>query len=153
MKIYLGADHAGFRLKEFAKKELEKQGNEIIDLGNLELDKQDDFTDYAYLVAKSVSNDKKAKGILFCGTAQGMCIAANKVKGIVAAPAWNLITAKHAKENDDANILCLPAGQVKRDLAKKMISVWLKSKFKSAQKYKRRLKKIKQIEKMEDKKL
>ena len=86
--IYLGADHAGFELKEFLKHYLTKKGHEVYDEGAHKLDKLDDYPDYALKVANEVADNLDAKGILCCGSAQGMCIAANKISGIRAvAPA------------------------------------------------------------------
>jgi len=78
--IYVGADHAGFKLKEKVVKYLEKLGYEIRDMGNWIYEKRDDYVDFAVKVAKSVVKTK-GKGILICGTGQGMCVAANKVRG------------------------------------------------------------------------
>tara|TARA_Y100000310_G_C20512210_1_gene729438 strand:- start:564 stop:1004 length:441 start_codon:yes stop_codon:yes gene_type:complete len=144
-KIYLGSDHAGFQLKEKIKKWLDKKNIAYEDLGNKKFDKLDDFPDYAIKVSKKVVK-MKSRGVLICGSGQGMCITANKIKGIIAAPAWDYASAQHAKEHDDANIICFGAEFVSERLAKRMVDVWLNSKFKSARKYSRRIKKIKKLE-------
>ena len=82
--IYLGADHAGWQLKEEIKKYLEELGQPYEDLGNKELEPKDDYPDFALAVARKVV-EVKGKGILFCATGVGMCLAANKVGGIRAA--------------------------------------------------------------------
>ena len=82
--IYLGADHAGFKLKEEIKRYLDRLGLAYKDLGNFVFDPDDDYPDFAELVAKCVAKEKRSRGILICGTGQGMALAANKVKGAYA---------------------------------------------------------------------
>ncbi len=137
MKIYIASDHAGFKLKEKIKSSLKN----IVDLGPQYYKSEDDYPDYAKKLSKRILKEK-AKGILICGTGQGMCIAANKVKGIRAALSWNKQTSKHAKEHLNANILCLP-GNTNQILAKKLIKIWIESKFIKEKKYIRRIKKLK----------
>lgn len=144
MKVYLGADHRGYKLKEQIKKWLEAWGMEYQDMGNIKLDVQDDFPDYAKKVAEKVQNG--GKGILLCGSG-GMAMVANKFKGVYAVEAWNIETAKHAKAHDDANVLILAADFISDKQAKKMVEAWLNAKVKQDKKYQRRLAKIKQIEK------
>ncbi len=144
--IYLGADHAGFRLKEQIKKYLLAQKSMVIDLGNLKLDKNDDYPDFGYKVAKAVAKDKNSNGILICGSSFGVCIVANKVRGIRAVSIDNVKDAKLSREHNDANVLCLSGWNLKFDLAKKIIVVWLKTKFSNAPRHKRRLAKIRKYE-------
>ena len=152
--IYIGADHAGFHLKEKMVKYLGKLGYNVRDMGNWVYDKNDDYPDYGYKVAKAVS-EKKGKGILFCGSAEGICIAANKVKGVRAVPVWDKKTAKLSREHNDANVLCLSGGKTRKKIpglglseekAKEIIKVWLGAKFSGAKRHIRRLNKIKKIE-------
>lgn len=143
--IYIGADHAGFKLKEKIKDYLEKLDYSVRDEGNLVYDKLDDFPDYAFKVAKRVVKEK-VKGILICGTGQGVCVAANKVKGVRAYYAFNKNTAAHASKHGNANILCL-GGFLKEKKAKEIIKTWLGTKFSKMPKYTRRIKKLKKIEK------
>jgi ribose 5-phosphate isomerase B len=141
--IYIGGDHGGFVLKEEMKEYLkERKECEIADLGAFSLEPLDDFPDYALAVAKKVSEKEGAKGILFCGSGQGMAIAANKVKGIRAAVCWDIASAKQSREHLDANILCLGAKFVSADLAKKIIDIWLDTPFLKEEKYSRRIRKI-----------
>ncbi len=141
--IYVGADHAGFALKEKMKVFLKKLNYKVVDKGNLVYDKNDDYPDFALKVAKAVG---KNKGILFCGSAEGMCIAANKVKGIRAVAVGNINLAKKTRTHNDANILCLSGWYIKPDLAKKIIKTWLGTRFSKAKRHVRRLNKIKKIE-------
>ncbi|MAF13707.1 MAG: ribose-5-phosphate isomerase [Parcubacteria group bacterium] len=156
MKVYLGADHAGWQLKEIIKKYLDQKKVSYQDLGNKVLDKNDDYPDYSLKVANAVIKDKKSLGILFCGSSAGACITANKVKGIRAASVRSLGEAKLARSDDDANIICLAGGQqvqqkvknvgVSPALAKKIVTTWLDSSFSNAPRHKRRVGKIKKIE-------
>lgn len=144
--IYLGADHAGFKLKEQIKKYLLGLNFELKDLGALKFNKYDDYPDFGFKVAKAVAKNKSSKGILICGSSFGVCIAANKVKGIRAVSIDNMKDAKLSRQHNDANILCLSGWNLKFDLAKKIIVVWLKTKFSNAPRHKRRLAKIRKIE-------
>ena len=154
-KIYLGSDHAGFALKEKLKKWLEKEKIPFEDLGNLKYEKYDDYPDYAEKVGKQVVKTK-SKGILFCGSAEGICIAANKVKGVRAVAVWDKQMAKQSRDHNDANILCLSGGGTLLKVkgmglsfrkAKKIIKVWLDTPFSKAARHQKRIKKIKLLEK------
>ncbi|NUM25071.1 MAG: RpiB/LacA/LacB family sugar-phosphate isomerase [Candidatus Buchananbacteria bacterium] len=155
--IYLGADHAGFQLKEAVKKYLDATGRAYQDLGNFQYHQDDDYPDFSYLVANKVSKSSKARGILFCGSSQGACITANKVKGVRAASVRNVAEAVLAREHDDVNIICLAGGrQVQKKFkkvgvpvaeAKKIIKAYLATVFSSAPRHRRRVNKIKRIEK------
>lgn len=141
--IYIGADHGGFGMKEKMKEYFKKKKEcEIVDLGAFNLEPLDDFPDYALAVANKVSKEAKAKGILFCGSGQGMAIAANKIKIIRAAVCWNIASAKQSREHLDTNILCLGAKFVSTDLAKKIIDIWLGTPFLKEEKYSRRIRKL-----------
>lgn len=144
--IYLGADHGGFSFKENIKKFLDELKVEYQDLGNLKLEPDDDFSDYALLVAKKVAETGE-KGILFCTNGFGMCIVANKVKGIRAVVPTTKKTAQQSREHLDANILCLGEHVVSFRDAKKIVKTWLETEFFNKEKYIRRLNKIKEIEK------
>jgi len=144
--IYLGADHAGFKLKEQIKKYLESKDISFVDLGNTKYQKTDDYPDYAYKVAKKVSQTK-SMGILVCGSGVGVCITANKVKGIRAAQPVNVKMAKQSREHDNTNVLCFGQNFIKFAQANKIIDVWLKTQPSPAARHKRRLNKIKKIEK------
>ena len=145
--IYLGADHAGFKLKEQIKKYLQAQKIKFIDLGNLKLDKNDDYPDFGYKVAKAVAKNKGSKGILICGTSFGVCIVANKVKGIRAVSVSNIKDAKISRSHNDANVLCLSGWDLKLLMVQKIIKIWLDTKFSGAARHIRRLNIIKKIEK------
>ena len=141
--IYLGADHRGYNLKEEIKKFLTENGQSFEDMGNLKYNPNDDYTDYAKLVAEKVSqNPEMDKGILICGSGVGVDITANKFKGVRSALADDVQTAKQSREHDDTNVLSLPSDEVDFALAQKIVSVWLSTPFSNGEKYKRRIDKI-----------
>ena len=142
--IYLGADHAGFYLKEELKKYLEELGLKYEDLGNKELDPLDDYPDFAIRVAEKVVETGDL-GILVCATGLGMCMVANKIKGIRAATAWDNFTALTSREHNDANILCLAGKVLDDEIAKKIVRIWLKAEFTGEERHIRRLDKINEI--------
>ncbi|MEM4242394.1 MAG: RpiB/LacA/LacB family sugar-phosphate isomerase [Candidatus Woesearchaeota archaeon] len=143
--VYIGADHAGFKLKQELKKFLDQQGYKVMDVGAFELDPADDYPVYAYKVAKEVSKGK-GLGILVCGSAEGVCIAANKVKGVRAVAVWTLRNARLSREHNDANVLCLSGWELSLNHAKKIVKLWLSTGFSGEERHKRRLEQIKRIE-------
>ena len=142
--IYLGADHAGFSLKEEIKKILQEAGYQYEDLGNLELDKQDDYLDFALAVAEKVKEGDK--GILICGSGAGMCIVANKAKGVRAVNCVDEFMAQQSRQHNDANVLCLGSQIVDPEKAEKIIKIWLITEFSQEERHVRRINKIKEME-------
>ena len=141
--IYLGADHRGYNLKEEVKKFLTERGYIFEDMGNSKHDPNDDYSDFAKLVAEKVSkNPKSDKGILICGSGVGVDITANKFHMVRSALADDIQTAKQSREHDDTNVLSLPADEVDFELAKKIIDIWLATPFSNGEKYKRRTDKM-----------
>jgi len=139
--IYLGADHGGFSFKEKIKEFLNELKIEYRDLGNTKFEPEDDFPDFALAVANKVA-EINGKGILFCTSGLGMCIAANKIKGIRAVSVISKKSAEQSREHLDANILCLGEHVVSFKDAKKIIKTWLETDFFNKEKYIRRIKKI-----------
>jgi len=146
MKIFIGADHRGFYLKQFLKESLIKKGYEVEDFGNYIYDENDDYPDFAFKVAKEIALDKEAMGILICGSGAGVCFSANKIKGIRAGLALNEKMAISLKEDDDVNILCLASDFIDNKLAEKIVLAFLKAEFKNEEKYLRRIEKVKNYE-------
>ena len=141
--IYLGADHRGFRLKEEIKKFLAEKNYQFEDMGNFKYDPNDDYTDFAKLVAQKVSEKpEEHKGILICGSGVGVDITANKFHGVRSALADDIATAKQSRQHDDTNVLSLPADEMGIGLAKKIVNVWLSTPFSNGEKYKRRIDKM-----------
>jgi ribose 5-phosphate isomerase B len=144
--IYLGADHAGFALKEQIKIWLNEWGLEFTDCGNTIFDTNDDYPDFAFAVAKNIIADPESKGILACRSATGMVIAANKVKGVRAVAAFDERSARHSRTNTDANVLALPGDWFSEEKAKEILKTWLDTPFSKEERHIRRLTKIEQFE-------
>jgi len=144
--IYLGSDHAGFKLKEKIKHWLKHKKISFKDLGNIVLDVTDDYPDYAAKVAKAVVKNKSL-GILICGSGQGMCISANKIKGTRAVIPNDIKQARMSRHDDDANIICLSGWYTNYHQATKIIHRFLTTPFSKEARYQRRINKIKKLEK------
>lgn len=141
--LYIGADHRGYRLKESLKKNLQKKGIFFRDLGNLKYDPKDDYPDFAFKVAKKVSeNPKENRGILICGSGIGVCIAANRFKNIRAGLCSDEKIAKLARLHADINTLCLSGDKTKEKTAFKIVDKFLNTKFSNEKRHKRRIIKI-----------
>jgi ribose 5-phosphate isomerase B len=140
-RVYLGSDHAGFKLKNAVKRYLDSLGVVYEDLGNTRYQEHDDYPIYAAKVARKVAKEK-THGILFCGSAEGMCIAANKIRGIRAVAVNNVRDAYYTRIHNDANILCLSGWNTKRPLAEKIIKTFLFTLFSNEERHKRRIKQI-----------
>jgi ribose 5-phosphate isomerase B len=145
MDIVIGSDHGGFELKEKIKKFLQKEGFNIVDFGTYSKEACD-YPDYALLVAEAVSKGEYKKGILLDGTGGGVCLTANKVKGVRAVIAYNHLTGAYASEHDDCNILCLGGKMIGELLAYDIVKQWVNTPFGEGR-HRRRLDKIEEIEK------
>lgn len=143
--IYIGSDHAGFKLKQAMKVFLTNLGVSYADLGALKYNKNDDYPVYAIKVAKAAAR-AKSFGILFCGSSHGVCIAANKVKGIRAVALDNVSDAVLTRTHNDANVLCLSGWRLNRKLAEKIIRTFLMTRFSNDERHKRRINQIKKYE-------
>jgi ribose 5-phosphate isomerase B len=142
MKIYLGADHQGFHLKEQVFAYLVKHGYDVEDVGDKTLDPSDDFPVFAQAVALKIlgSSEKDPRGILICGGGQGVAMAANRFKGIRASVIWDAYEAKMTRYDNDSNILCLPA-RVVGDTASEwqgILETWINTAFADAVRFRRR---------------
>jgi len=142
MKIYLGADHNGFHMKERVFAYLAKHGYEVEDVGDTELDPADDFPEFAQLAALKVigDDDKDPRAILLCGGGQGMAMAANRFRGIRASVVWDAFEAKMTRNDNDSNILCLPSRVLEHDESEwqGIIETWLNTPFANAVRFRRR---------------
>lgn len=146
MRIYLGTDHAGFKLKEHIKSFLQKEGYEVVDEGALTFDKTDDYPDFIAKAARSVVKDKGSFGIVFGKSGAGEAIVANKIKGIRAVLCFQPENAKLAREHNDANILSLGGGFVTPQEAEEITKAFLETPFSNEERHKRRIEKIRKIE-------
>lgn len=141
MKVFLGSDHNGFHLKEEVFVYLSKQNYAVQDVGDKELDPNDDFPEFAQLAALKVIGDEtgEARAILICGGGQGMCMAANRFKGIRASVIWDVYEAKMTRNDNDSNVLCLPSRVLESgDEWKQIVDTWLTTPFADAERYRRR---------------
>ena len=146
MLIAIAADHAGFRLKELIMKFLKELGLQTVDLGT-QSEEPVDYPDYARAVAQEILSRRVERGILICGSGVGACAAANKFPGIRAAICHDTFSAHQGVEDDNLNVLCLGARVLGPELAKEIVRVWLSAVFSGAERHRRRLAKIEQIEK------
>jgi ribose 5-phosphate isomerase B len=146
--IYLGADHAGFELKEKLKPFLKDLGFEVEDFGNFIYDKQDDYPDFILPVARAVVSDpEQSRGIILGGTGQGEAMVANRIKGARAAVFYgfqgeSLDIIRLSREHNNANVLALGARFLSEEQAKKVVKLWLETPFNGEERHKRRIKKI-----------
>ncbi|MBR4592609.1 MAG: ribose 5-phosphate isomerase B [Elusimicrobiaceae bacterium] len=145
MKIAIGCDHAGFALKAVVIDQVTRLGHEIIDCGVCSTQSVD-YPDYADKVAQAVAGKRADRGILICGSGVGVCIAANKTKGIRASICHDAYTARQAVEHDHLNVLCLGARIIGPALAEELVNSFLNAEFSVEERHLRRLSKIAAIE-------
>jgi len=143
--IALGADHGGFAMKETLKAYLQELGYAIKDCGTFSSESVD-YPDFAYAVAKLVSEGQAWRGIMIDGAGIGSCMAANKVPGVRASLCYDLSTAANAREHNDANVLTLGGHLIAEGLAKQIVKTWLETEF-AGGRHERRVNKIMGIEK------
>jgi ribose 5-phosphate isomerase B len=139
-KIFIASDHAGFRLKESIKKFLIKKKFLVLDLGPKD-DRSVDYPDYAKKLAKNMISKKSNTGILVCGSGIGMAMSANRFKKIRAAVCYNVKSAKLSRSHNNANIIAIGSRLTNKNLALKLIMIFLRTKFDGGR-HKRRINKI-----------
>ncbi len=144
--IALGADHAGWELKEDLKAWLIQHGHQVIDFGTHSPEAVD-YPDYASQVAESVAAAKAERGVLVCGTGIGMSMTANKIAGVRAAVCGDIFTARMSREHNDANVLAMGARLTQRDTAIEILRAWLTTEF-AGGRHARRVEKIARLERM-----
>lgn len=145
MKIAIGADHAGWQVKESLIKLLSQEGHEVYDVGTFNSDVPVDYPDYAYKVATLVSQGQFERGILICGSGVGVSIVANKVKGVRAVLASNVELARLSRAHNNSNVLALGARLTDLNTIIKIVQAWLKTPF-EAGRHQLRLNKINSLE-------
>jgi len=147
MKIHLGADHNGFERKKELTEYLQRSGYEVVDESNEKLTPEDDFPQFASRVVNAMrAEGSEARGILLCGSGQGICMAANRFKGIRAALASDQEDARSARNDDDSNILCLSARYLDFDTTVGIVHTWLMTPFAGATRFKRRIAQLDDLE-------
>ncbi len=145
VKIVIGADHAGFALKQEIVRYLETQGHTVEDVG-VHSPAPADYPDVAATVARTVASGRADRGIAICGTGVGMAITANKFPGIRAVVCTDTYTARMSREHNDTNVLCLGGRVLGPGLAQEIVAVWLQTAFSGAERHQRRLTKIAALE-------
>lgn len=144
MKIAIGADHAGFEVKEKIKQQLEEMNLEVEDLGTNSTESVD-YPDFGAKVGRAVASGEAEEGIVVCGSGIGIAIAANKIHGIRAAQAWNEETARLARQHNNANVLSIGARVLPEDEIPKIVKAWFDAKFEGGR-HEGRVEKISKLE-------
>ncbi len=147
MKIGIAADHGGFELKEVLKSFLLERGFEVKDFGAYQLEPFDDYPDLIIPLARSLQKKEVDRGIAVCGSGVGACIAANKIDGVRACLITDHFSAHQGVEDDNMNMLCLGGRITGSYLAKEIAEAFIAAKFKTEEKYQRRLDKVNALEK------
>jgi RpiB/LacA/LacB family sugar-phosphate isomerase len=145
MRLVIGADHAGFDLKQIIAAYLRYHGHEVIDQGT-DSDEPVDYPDFAEAVAKSLLAGEAERGLLICGSGVGASVAANKLPGIRAGLCHDTYSARQGVEHDDMNILVLGARIIGVELARELVDSFLAAKFNGAERHRRRVDKIRALE-------
>jgi len=146
LRIVIGADHAGYGLKEELKEVLRQGGIEFLDVGTMNGEDSVDYPDFAEAVARKVAAGEFDRGVIVCGTGIGVAITANKVKGIRAANCGDPVSARFSREHNDANVLTLGDRIIGPAVAREILKVWLSTDFEGGR-HAQRVNKISEIEK------
>jgi ribose 5-phosphate isomerase B len=149
MRIVVGSDHRGVEMRAKLVDLLARLGQDVVDLEASER-QDDDYPDVASVVARKVATHEADRGILICGTGIGMCIAANKVPGVRAAPCYDDLTAELSRRYLDLNVLCLPGDVLGEMAADRLVEVWLTTEFEGGR-HTRRIQKIAELEQRDGK--
>jgi len=146
MRIVIGADHAGFDLKQILAAYLRHHGHEVIDKGT-DSDQPVDYPDFAEAVGKALLGGEAERGLLICGSGVGASVSANKLPGIRAGLCHNTYSARQGVEHDDMNILVLGARVIGVEMARELVDHFLAAKFNGEERHRRRVDKIRALEK------
>ncbi len=147
MRIAIGADHAGFTMKEDLAAQIRKLGHEGLDMGAHSIEPSDDYPDFAEAVAKAIVEGKADRGVLICGSGVGVSVAANKIPGIRAAVCHDAYSAHQGVEHDNMNVLVLGSRVIGPELARELVRAYLAAQFSGDERHRRRLAKVDAIEK------
>jgi ribose 5-phosphate isomerase B len=145
VRIAVGADHAGFQMKQFLADALRQAGVEVLDLGTNSSDPVD-YPDFAAAVGEAVLDGRAERGLLVCGSGVGASVAANKIPGIRAGLCHDCYSAHQGVEHDDMNVLVLGSRVIGPELARELVRSFLTAKFSGAERHQRRLAKVREIE-------
>lgn len=144
-KVFLAADHGGYEAKERLRSGLQAEFD-VVDMGPSNMDPSDDFTPYAEAVARAVVAERGSMGVLVCRSGEGMAIAANKIDGVRAALVWDVSVASETREDNDTNILSLPADHITTGEMLAITRTWLTTPFSGEERHVRRIKQINNLE-------
>lgn len=142
MNIFIGADHRGFEYKKDLIAWLSELGHTVVDCGNTTQDPNDDYPDFGFAVGESVAQNPDSLGIVICGSGGGICIAANKVKGIRACQGFTPAMVKSQKSDDDMNVLALGADVSTYEDIKQMVDIFITTPFSGVERHVRRKQKV-----------
>ncbi len=147
MKVFVGSDHNGFTHRAALVSYLQKQGHEVHDDSTGALNPEDDYPVFARKVTADMlaSGDSEVRGILICGSGQGMCMAANRFRGIRAALGYDRESVRAARNDDDANVLCLAVRTLEGEGGYALIDTFMRTPFAAAQRFSRRIQEMDQI--------
>lgn len=145
MRIAVGSDHAGFELKKVVAADLMNAGHEVVDVGTYSTEPVD-YPDYAEAVGAAVLDGRAERGVLICGSGVGASVAANKIKGIRAGIAHDNYSAHQGVEHDDMNVLVLGSRITGVEVARELVTAYVKARFSNEERHVRRLKKVNAIE-------
>ena len=146
MRIGISADHGGFARKERLAQDLREAGHEVVDFGAARLAPEDDYPDFVIPMARAVGRGELDRGIAVCGSGVGACIAANKVPGVRAAVVHESFSAHQGVEDDDMNVICMGGRVIGIGLARDLIKIFIEARYIGAERHKRRLAKVAQLE-------
>jgi RpiB/LacA/LacB family sugar-phosphate isomerase len=150
VRVAVGADHAGFELKEVIAAYLRHHGHEVIDKGT-HGEEPVDYPDYAEAVGQAIVGGEAERGVLVCGSGVGASVSANKIPGIRAGLCHDTYSARQGVEHDDMNVLVLGARVIGMELARELVDQFLAAKFTGEERHRRRLEKIKALERRYEK--
>jgi len=146
MRVAVGCDHAGYIIKDAVISAIEDAGHEPIDFGTTNTERVD-YPDYAEKASRAIINGQADRGIVICGSGVGVCITANKIKGIYAGLISDIYSAHQGVEHDEMNVMCLAGKMIGPVLARELVFSFLNAQPMDVGRYKKRIRKIKKIEK------
>jgi ribose 5-phosphate isomerase B len=150
-RVGVAADHGGFELKGQLVAKLRTDGHEVVDFGDLRLDIDDDYPDFVVPLACAVARGEVDRGVAVCGSGVGACVVANKVPGVRACLIHEAFSARQGVEDDDLNVICLGGLVVGHELAWELVTIFLDARFSCAERHRRRLSKVAELENKERK--
>jgi ribose 5-phosphate isomerase B len=152
-RIGIAADHGGFELKQHLVAKLREAGHNVIDFGDQQLARDDDYPDFVVPLARAVARGEVNRGVAVCGSGVGACVAANKVPGARACLIHETFSAHQGVEDDDLNLICLGGLVVGHALAWELVRTFLAARFSGAERHRRRLAKVAELDRMPTKEM